>query len=636
MKSQKTLLKKKQHFNSNEEKIPIYNLAEEEVQKLDINYNILSPLNFENEKDLKIDINDNIIKEMSSKIRKIVENKDKKQSSLFNISSTNSTNGYNDFNEDDLTFNNNLTTSIQKLKKLIPDINEKMTKNYSSIFNNLLSKKDYKVENNENYLNSVLNDLNEKEIKMKNKKNKMENELNNIEKELNDKQFYIELMKDANFQQNLKTKIINQFEKEFNEKKNKEILNDINNTKISPIDKKDLFALKNKYKDEKQIKEQKIEESKQKSIEKANMLNELREKTYKTKLNNLLISKQISIKKKTERFSNDIIRQKERKKLIWQKVKIYHDKLKKLHSLQNKIKDNLYIYYLSILKDGVDTRDEGLSWVIAGILSLGKKVLISHIPKYLDEKSILYLFIKAHLTLKIKYLEKKINESNDDCKERKDVKKKSKRYNVKLIAKKTLYNIKEKFMHNKLENSNINMPYIENDKNTSFPISLKKFEASNLFFKNSDKKLSKSNSMIYFKNQNNYLEGEKENKSFIEAYKKKLFLKKNKKISFEEYFSISDEIKKLKKLNETLKEKEMERIFEEFRLNKYSTKYNVDKKNILSALIGEQNIEKELSIQDKKERQLNIESVKTKLYTNNYLINKSMLMKKGSMMLNKI
>ena len=635
MKVQKKLLKLKQQLFSNEKNIPIYNLAEEEVQKLDINDNISSPLNFEDEKDLKIGINNNLIKEMPSKILKIVESKEKKPNSQFNTS-TNSTNEYNNFSEDDLAFNNNLTTSIEKLKKIIPDINEKMKNNYSGIFDSLLPKKDYKVENNETYLNSVLTELNEKEIKMKNKKNKMENELNNIEKEINDKLFYIELMKDANFQQNLKTKIINQFEKEFNESKNKEILKDINNTKISPIDKKDLFSIKNKYKNEKEIKEQKIEEAKQKSIEKAKMLDELREKTYKTKLNNLLLSKQISIKKKTERFTNDIIRQKERKKIIWQKVKIYHDKLKKLHTLQNKIKDNLYIYYLSILKDGVDTRDEGLSWVIAEILKLGKKVLISYIPKYLDEKSILYLFIKAHLILKIKYLEKRINESNDDCKERKDVKKKTKRYNAKLIARKTLNNIKEKFMHNKLENSNINMPYIENNKNISFPISLKKYETSKLFLKDSDKKLSKSNSMIYFKHQNNYLEGEKEKNSFIDAFKKKLFLKKNKKISFEEYISMSDEIKKLKKLKESLKEKEMERIFEEFRLNKYSTKYNIDKKNILSALIGEQNIEKELSIQDKKERQLNIESIKTKLYTNNYLINKSMLMKKGSMMLKKI
>jgi hypothetical protein len=219
MKVQKKLLKLKQQLFSNEKNIPIYNLAEEEVQKLDINDNISSPLNFEDEKDLKIGINNNLIKEIPSKILKIVESKEKKPNSQFNTS-TNSTNEYNNFNEDDLAFNNNLTTSIEKLKKIIPDINEKMKNNYSGIFDSLLPKKDYKVENNETYLNSVLTELNEKEIKMKNKKNKMENELNNIEKEINDKLFYIELMKDANFQQNLKTKIIFENKVLINLKKN--------------------------------------------------------------------------------------------------------------------------------------------------------------------------------------------------------------------------------------------------------------------------------------------------------------------------------------------------------------------------------------------------------------------------------
>ena len=38
-------------------------------------------------------------------------------------------------------------------------INEKMKNNYSGIFDSLLPKKDYKVENNETYLNSVLTEL---------------------------------------------------------------------------------------------------------------------------------------------------------------------------------------------------------------------------------------------------------------------------------------------------------------------------------------------------------------------------------------------------------------------------------------------------------------------------------------------
>ena len=436
-------------------------------------------------------------------------------------------------------------------------------------------------------------------------------------------------------------KIIQKFEQEYNESKNKE-LNDITNSQTNSIDKKELFSLKNKYKDEKGIKEQKISESK-KAIEEKNIIDELKERAFKSKLNNMILTNQILTKQKSDRFTKEIIELKERKKITWEKIDIYNEKLKKLHSIQHKIKDSLYMYYLSILKEGKDTRDEGLAWVIAEILNLGKKVLISHVPKYLDEKSILYLFIKAHIILKIKYIEKKINELNDNEKDKanKEIKKITLRDNLKLKARKTLNNIKEKFIFNKYENNIKKMPLIENEKNSSNlnPISLNKYKISSLFLKKSDKKLSKSNSMIIYKHRNNYLQDEKgndiSNNIKINENKKSL-LKQNKKISFEKYIAWKDEIEKLKELKETLKEKEMERIFEEFRLKKYSKKYNIDKKIVLSALIGEQNITKEFTIQNKKEKLLKEERGKTRLYVNDYLINKSVLMNGGSILLDKI
>ena len=436
-------------------------------------------------------------------------------------------------------------------------------------------------------------------------------------------------------------KIIQKFEQEYNESKNKE-LNDITNSQTNSIDKKELFSLKNKYKDEKEIKEQKISESK-KAIEEKNIIDELKERAFKSKLNNMILTNQILTKQKSDRFTKEIIELKERKKITWEKIDIYNEKLKKLHSIQHKIKDSLYMYYLSILKEGKDTRDEGLAWVIAEILNLGKKVLISHVPKYLDEKSILYLFIKAHIILKIKYIEKKINELNDNEKDKanKEIKKITLRDNLKLKARKTLNNIKEKFIFNKYENNIKKMPLIENEKNSSNlnPISLNKYKISSLFLKKSDKKLSKSNSMIIYKHRNNYLQDEKGNdisNNIKINENKKLLLKQNKKISFEKYIAWKDEIEKLKELKETLKEKEMERIFEEFRLKKYSKKYNIDKKIVLSALIGEQNITKEFTIQNKKEKLLKEERGKTRLYVNDYLINKSVLMNGGSILLDKI
>ena len=631
-------MKQNQQHNSSKKYIPIYNLAEEEVQKLNIDSNILSPINFDDDKEMKLDIKNKLKNKMPSKIFKYFESKEKLQNSQINIS-TNSTNGYNEITEEDLALTNNLSTSIQKLKTLIPDINKKMANNYSAIIN--IPKKDYKVESNENYLNSVLTHLYQKVKKIKNKKFLVENELNNIEKEINDKQLFIELAKDDNFQKNIKLKIIQKFEQEYNESKNKE-LNDITNSQTNSIDKNELFSLKNKYKDEKEIKEQKISESK-KAIEEKNIIDELKERAFKSKLNNMILTNQILTKQKSDRFTKEIIELKERKKITWEKIDIYNEKLKKLHSIQHKIKDSLYMYYLSILKEGKDTRDEGLAWVIAEILNLGKKVLISHVPKYLDEKSILYLFIKAHIILKIKYIEKKINELNDNEKDKanKEIKKITLRDNLKLKARKTLNNIKKKFIFNKYENNIKKMPLIENEKNSSNlnPISLNKYKISSLFLKKSDKKLSKSNSMIIYKYRNNYLQDEKgndiSNNIKINENKKSL-LKQNKKISFEKYIAWKDEIEKLKALKETLKEKEMERIFEEFRLKKYSKKYNIDKKIVLSALIGEQNITKEFTIQNKKEKLLKEERGKTRLYVNDYLINKSVLMNGGSILLDKI
>ena len=638
MKRQKYIMKQNQQHNSSKKYTPIYNLAEEEVQKLNIDSNILSPINFDDDKEMKLDIKNKLKNKMPSKIFKYFESKEKLQNSQINIS-TNSTNGYNEITEEDLALTNNLSTSIQKLKTLIPDINKKMANNYSAIIN--IPKKDYKVESNENYLNSVLTHLYQKVKKIKNKKFLVENELNNIEKEINDKQLFIELAKDDNFQKNIKLKIIQKFEQEYNESKNKE-LNDITNSQTNSIDKKELFSLKNKYKDEKEIKEQKISESK-KAIEEKNIIDELKERAFKSKLNNMILTNQILTKQKSDRFTKEIIELKERKKITWEKIDIYNEKLKKLHSIQHKIKDSLYMYYLSILKEGKDTRDEGLAWVIAEILNLGKKVLISHVPKYLDEKSILYLFIKAHIILKIKYIEKKINELNDNEKDKanKEIKKITLRDNLKLKARKTLNNIKEKFIFNKYENNIKKMPLIENEKNSSNlnPISLNKYKISSLFLKKSDKKLSKSNSMIIYKYRNNYLQDEKGNdisNNIKINENKKLLLKQNKKISFEKYIAWKDEIEKLKELKETLKEKEMERIFEEFRLKKYSKKYNIDKKIVLSALIGEQNITKEFTIQNKKEKLLNEERGKTRLYVNDYLINKSVLMNGGSILLDKI
>ena len=98
MKRQKYIMKQNQQHNSSKKYTPIYNLAEEEVQKLNIDSNILSPINFDDDKEMKLDIKNKLKNKMPSKIFKYFESKEKLQNSQINIS-TNSTNGYNEITE---------------------------------------------------------------------------------------------------------------------------------------------------------------------------------------------------------------------------------------------------------------------------------------------------------------------------------------------------------------------------------------------------------------------------------------------------------------------------------------------------------------------------------------------------------
>ena len=50
-----------------------------------------------------------------------------------------------------------------------------------------------------------------------------------------------------------------------------------------------------------------------------------------------------------------------------------------LKDKKEKLIEHLYLYYLDLLKEGNDTRNEGLSWIVREIFNLGKNVLISYI-----------------------------------------------------------------------------------------------------------------------------------------------------------------------------------------------------------------------------------------------------------------
>lgn len=79
---------------------------------------------------------------------------------------------------------------------------------------------------------------------------------------------------------------------------------------------------------------------------------------------------------------------------------IYSNNLEKesLKSQITTIKNNILMHLHKILKLGLDSRKEGLTWIIQYIWHLGERVHISLFPNFLDEKSIEYLFKVINLT----------------------------------------------------------------------------------------------------------------------------------------------------------------------------------------------------------------------------------------------
>ena len=125
-------------------------------------------------------------------------------------------------------------------------------------------------------------------------------------------------------------------------------------------------------------------------------------KTEKMKLHN----KKLIVKDKLSNF-------KTKKENILLKYNTCESELKDLKKELNKIKDKLIIHYHKLLFEAKDTRSEGLSWIIRAIWKLKQNVLMSYMPKFLDEKSIEFLFKYSDKLVEIEQIQKNIQEKKN-------------------------------------------------------------------------------------------------------------------------------------------------------------------------------------------------------------------------------
>ena len=514
---------------------------------------------------------------------------------------------------------NTLAISIRKLKTFYPNIKDEVfNENYT---NGQIPSRTEHI-NIEEKLKSKISQISEKEDEIKKKQKDLENYIKNLDIIIDDQQLSIEAITNVDSDTSKKKKyftekVINEFNlKNPKEKKNNYAF--LNSKEFQ--EQFNLFLLREDYNTNQKIKEKKEEMEKNKNIkfEKIKELNEINES------------------------------------------------LKEIHDEKKKEIEELYMHYLKILKEGKDTRNEGLSWIIREIFNLDKKVIISFFPKFLDKLCIKYLFDVTHINMKITEIEKQIKLCQKDFKDKGIIKTIAKKENDEYLTQRnlttkahlnkikrqfSLSHIKSKTKKKDIEMNKEDNKLISNEPHlkiaiflNQIPSPIKKIDKKSSIIKINEIKDNEKeeNNLPYINGDPNHmLSGKNQGISYtnklikdemrssikippiirIKDFNKMSFIKNyftsNDIGKVNKFFSLRRQLTILREEKDILKTNEMDRIFKEFQRNNYKQKYNVDKIKVISALIGEDNINNEIFRQERRERLYMDQISKSQLYNKN-------------------
>ena len=99
------------------------------------------------------------------------------------------------------------------------------------------------------------------------------------------------------------------------------------------------------------------------------------------------------------------------------KIDIISAEINKFKYLYNELKEQQIEYYLEKLKKGVDTRNEGLSWIIKKLMEFRTKVEPNSFPHFLDQEQINYIMQISKLGFecnKVKQIVNSLREKKQD------------------------------------------------------------------------------------------------------------------------------------------------------------------------------------------------------------------------------
>ena len=524
---------------------------------------------------------------------------------------------------------NKFSDSLKQLKTYFPNNSEIKELEKSIGLMAPVRLEHIKLENN---LKDQIHEIDMQETSLLSTKDLLEDEMIKLDKRIMDQELNKEValeMEKENNNKIIRDKLINELQNQFLSKESKDNDNNDNNMNIKA---------------------------------KKRTLTSSRE--FQERLDLYMKRQEYLTKQKEKEIEKDIINSKQNKKTVIEQLNSINDNLKNLHKIRNFFIQKLYEHYLNILKDGKDTRNEGLSWVIREIFSLDKKVMLSYMPKFLDKYCIKYIFDMTHLNIKITEIENQIKKTKEEFKKvgiinkgdeslvnESIIKANQQKRNLNEITKNYWEKIRQtfssnnKFINNKknIFNKKLNLNILNtdnNDNNKSNGMNksfLKKQSFLSIPFVDGDPNaITISNNKISHMNKL-LKDGQKQNEKIPDVLKIKdyekishdsgYFLNSEEVKKIQNYLSLKNKLNNLRKKKETMKTNEMTRIFKEFQRNDYENRFNIDKVTVINALIGEDNLNSELVKQSKREKKYIEEIMKGRMHKKMKSVDKAMMEK---------
>jgi hypothetical protein len=269
-------------------------------------------------------------------------------------------------------------------------------------------------------------------------------------------------------------------------------------------------------------------------------------------------------------------------------IKISNDKINKINNeniylklLNDKIKNEIKNYLLDLLKNGLDTRVEGLSWIIVILIEFNIEIDTSNFPDFLDQEQIIYLINYSKIKFEIIQLKKLLKLFNNRQNSIDVIKtsKSEKKYDKNNKLKELNYcdnKIKKLFNNNnKIQNLFLNSQKI-------FHVIFEK-NIENNFIKNEVSKIKKNIIEYSINNDNNIFKIENKKKLIMKLKENEKEKKYYKEINF-----LTNRIQQLEEFINKMKNDEYNIYLNKF---KYIKKDNINKNEnnnnkIFNALFG--------------------------------------------------